>query len=157
MILNLQKFEITKEYIAQIKVLIYTMFMWLEIDINVVKVLFYLMVIDTVLGIIKTFRLNQKFSFKRLSIGFVSKLSVLLIPMTVALIGKGLSYDFRWFVTAIMNILIVSDGISIFSNAIAIRNKKEVENIDIITALLNTIRLNLLKLASNIFKDIESK
>lgn len=133
------------------------MFMWLEIDINVVKVLFYLMVIDTVLGIIKTFRLNQKFSFKRLSIGFVSKLSVLLIPMTVALIGKGLSYDFRWFVTAIMNILIVSDGISIFSNAIAIRNKKEVENIDIITALLNTIRLNLLKLASNIFKDIESK
>ena len=144
------------EHANEIKLLVYGMFIYLEMEIEIVKILFFLMVIDTVLGIVKTIVLNKKFSFKTLALGFVSKLAVLLIPMALALMSKGLNYDFKWFVTLVMDLLIVSDGISIFSNAIAIKSKKEVENFDAITQLLRATRMALIALFKKFLNNLDT-
>ena len=56
-----------------------------------------------------------------------------------------------------MDLLIVSDGISIFSNVIAIRTKKEVKNFDALTKLLKTIRSSLIKLFKRFLDTIDEK
>ncbi len=145
------------EYLNEIKLLLYGIFMYLEMDTGIVKVLFYLMVIDTFLGVIKTIVLNDQFSFKKLVLGFVSKLAVLLIPTALALMSKGLNYNFKWFVTIVMDLLIVSDGISIISNIIAIKTKKEVENFDAMTLTLKAIRNGLIQLFKRLLVTIDPK
>ena len=145
------------EYSNELKLLLYAIVIYLEMDTGIVKVLFYLMVMDTFLGIIKTIVLNNKFSFKKLALGFVSKLAVLLIPTALALMSKGLDYDFNWFVTIVMDLLIVSDGISIISNIIAIKTKKEVENFDAMTLILKSIRNRLIQLLKKLLITIDPK
>lgn len=145
------------EYSNELKLLLYGIFIYLEMDREIVKVLFYLMVIDTALGIIKTIVLNIFFSFKKLALGFVSKLAVLLIPTALALMSKGLSYNFKWFVTIVMDLLIVSDGISIISNIIAIKTKREVENFDAMTVILKSVRNSLIQLFKKILVTIDPK
>ncbi|QZK90636.1 MULTISPECIES: phage holin family protein [Flavobacterium] len=145
------------EYLNEIKLLLYGIFMYLEMDTGIVKVLFYLMVMDTFLGVIKTIVLNDQFSFKKLVLGFVSKLAVLLIPTALALMSKGLNYNFKWFVTIVMDLLIVSDGISIISNIIAIKTKKEVENFDAMTLTLKAIRNGLIQLFKRLLVTIDPK
>lgn len=144
-------------YANELKLLLYGVFMYLELDIEIVKVLFFLMVIDTFLGIVKSIVLNNTFSFKKLALGFVSKLAILLIPVALALMSKGLNYNFKWFVTLVINLLIVSDGISVFSNILAIKTKKEVENFDAMTAALKTFRTFLIKNFKKILVAIDSK
>ena len=46
------------------------------------------MMIDTFLGIIKALKLGEKFSFKYLTWGLLTKMILLLIPMIVALVAK---------------------------------------------------------------------
>ncbi|XDZ56619.1 hypothetical protein FlaCF_3667 [Flavobacterium tructae] len=145
------------EYSNELKLLLYGIFIYLEMDAEIVKVLFYLMVLDTFLGIVKTIVLNNSFSFKKLALGFVSKLAVLLIPTALALMSKGLNYNFKWFVTIVMDLLIVSDGISIISNIIAIKTKKEVENFDAMTLILKSIRNRLIQLFKRILITIDPR
>jgi hypothetical protein len=144
-------------YSNELKLLLYGIFIYLEMDIEIVKMLFYLMVMDTFLGIVKTVVLNNPFSFKILALGFVSKLAVLLIPTALALMSKGLNYNFKWFVTIVMDLLIVSDGISIISNIIAIKTKKEVENFDAMTLTLKAIRNGLIQLFKRLLVTIDPK
>lgn len=123
-----------------IKSVLYALFVYLGIKTGTVKVLFYLMAIDSLLGIIKALRLGYKFSFKRLGWGMVVKISLLVIPMILALIGKGLNLEFSLFVVAAMNILIVNEGISCITNILSIKTKKQIENNDYVTLLLHSIR-----------------
>ena len=123
-----------------IKSVLYALFVYLGIKTGTVKVLFYLMAIDSLLGIIKALRLGYKFSFKRLGWGMVVKISLLVIPMILALIGRGLGIDFSLFVVAAMNILIVNEGISCITNILSIKTKKQIENNDYVTLLLHSIR-----------------
>ncbi|MEP0263801.1 phage holin family protein [Dokdonia sp.] len=141
----------------EIKILIYSFFVYIDIDVELLKVLFCLMLIDTFLGVVKVIVLEKTFYFKKLILGFVSKLAVLVIPMSLNLMGKGLNYDFNWFITLVIDLLIVSDGISIFSNVIAIKTKQEVKNFDALTKLLKAIRSSLINLFKRFLDTIDEK
>jgi len=142
--MNLSEFfGLTQETVSAIKIIIYSIFLYLGIDAEVVEVLFVLMCIDTVLGAIKAVVLGKLFSFKKLMWGVVTKLSVLIIPMVMALVAKGLSFDFKWFVLAILNVLIVAEAFSSISNILSIKSKKNVENVDFVSLLLRGIRQGL--------------
>ena len=145
------------EYSNELQSMLYGFFTYLQMDTEIVKVLFYLMGMDTFLGIIKTIALNKVLSFKKLALGIVSKLAVLFIPTALALISIGLNYNSKWCVTVVMDLLIVSDGISIISNIIAIKTKKEVENFDALTLILKTIRDRLIQLFKKLLTTINPK
>ena len=102
---------------------LYLVFMYLGIKTGGVKALFVLMLIDSFLGIVKALRLGHKFSFKKLAWGMVAKLTILIIPMVIALMAKGLNLDFNYFVVIVMDILIVSEGISCITNILSIKTK----------------------------------
>ena len=134
---------------------VYAVFVYLGIRTGTVKVLLVLMLIDSALGIIKAMRLGKKFSFKVLGWGMVSKLTILIIPMIIALMGKALSFDFSLFVVAVMNIIVVSEGISCITNILSIRTRKQIENTDYITALLHSIRKGLTGLVTRMIGKID--
>lgn len=140
-----------------LKSLLYAVFVYLGIKTGIVKVLFALMLIDSVLGIIKALRLGNKFSLKKLAWGMVSKLTVLIIPMIVALMAKGLNLEFNYFVIIIMDILIVNEGISCITNILSIKTKKQIENTDYITKMLEAIRHSFMNMIQKLISSIEKK
>lgn len=144
-------------HINEIKTAIYLAFVFLNIDTDVVKILTYLMLIDTISGVIKVFILKEIFDFKVLFFGGCSKLLVLLIPMTLALVGKGISktYDFTLLLDSVLRILVVSEGLSIITNFYVIKTKKSVKNFDIISMLLSALRKGMLSIISQTLKTIE--
>jgi len=92
------------EYSLGIKGFIYGIFVFLDMDIDVIKILAILMALDIFLGVIKAIRLNKKICFRVLLTGMITKLSILILPMILALVAKALSFDFTWFVKAVLNI-----------------------------------------------------
>ena len=123
------------------KYMLYALFAFLDIDSEVVEILFYLMLIDTISGIWKVIRVPElRFSFKELRLGFISKLMILFIPMSVALVAKGVGFDFKGFVTIIVKLLVVEQGISIVTNGIAIKQRKDLKNEDYVSMILHAIR-----------------
>ncbi len=145
------------EYLNELQIVLHSFLTYLQMDVEIIKVLFYLMGMDTFLGIVKTIVLGRVFSFNKLAVGIISKLAVLLIPTALALMSIGLNYNFKWFVTIVMDLLIVSDGISIMSNIIAIKTKKEMENFDALTLILKSIRSRLIQLLKRLLTTINPK
>lgn len=143
--------------INEIKTAIYLAFVFLNIDTDVVKILMWLMLIDTISGVVKSFCTSKHFDFKLLFFGACSKLLVLLIPMTLALVAKGISkdYDFTPVLDAVLRLLVVSEGLSIITNFYVIKTKKEVKNFDVISILLSTLRRGMLAIINGTLKTLE--
>ena len=154
---TLTTYEILCKYAGEIKAAIYTAFIFLNIDLDIVKILMALMCIDTIFGIIKSLILGDKVSIKILFFGLSTKLLILLIPMTLALIGKALkTYDFTPMVDIVLKVLVVSEGISIFTSMYSIKTKTKVENIDFVSMLLQSIRKGLTKILKMWLGQIEN-
>lgn len=135
--------------VSELKYLLYAMFVYLEIDMNAFKVLIVFMAVDTVSGILKTIKLDYKeFSFKRLMWGFVSKIGILIIPLVVALLFKGVGghSDMLIGVTIIIKILIVSEFISTISNIYTVKTGIIVKDVDVFTMIFKGLRRGAFKL-----------
>ena len=125
----------------EVKYLIYGLFAFLQIDIDVVFILGILMMIDTGLGIAKSVIVSKlSFTFPKLLWGLTSKAGILLIPMILALVAKGLGFDFKWLVEIVLKILVVSEAISSITNILSIKEKKHIKNEDFISKLLHAVR-----------------
>jgi hypothetical protein len=73
----------------------------------------------------------------------ITKLSILIVPFILALMAKAMSFDFRYFILAVLNVIVVSEGISCVTNIISIKTGKPIENADYITMLLQAIKNGL--------------
>jgi hypothetical protein len=136
---------------------LYGLFVYLEIDIDMIKVLGVFLLIDTVSGILKTIRWNfKKFSFTRLLWGVVLKLGILIIPLIVAFLGKGLQYDLGFGVEISIKILILSELFSFAGNFYTLRTGIVLKDIDFISLALLSIRAGAKKQIDKLLKLIES-
>lgn len=141
-----------------IKVGIYTLFAFLNINIDIVNILCWLILIDIFTGFLKTMAVPAlKFTFKELYIGLMTKLIIILIPMTLALVALGLGYDFRFIINSLLKMLIVSEGISIFTNAISVKKRRVVQNKDYLHIILVYIRNVLVKFFDNLHNATKEK
>ena len=116
----------------------------------------WLMLLDTVFGITKSIVLGKKISMQILLIGLLSKFLFILFPLVLALIGKGVNFDFRWAVTTVLSLMIVAEGISIFTSFLSIRTKKEIRQEDYITKILIAIRDMLKSVLNQLFDKIRN-
>lgn len=149
-------YELACKCANEIKVAIYSAFVFLNIDTDVVKILMLLMAFDTGFGIWKSIIMKKEVKIKILLEGVVSKAMILLIPMVLALVSKGLGYDFKILPDTVLKILVVAEGFSIFTSWYVIRTKKEPESIDIITMLISSIRKGLMSIVSLWLKKVEN-
>jgi len=140
--------------LGKLKLLLYGIFTYLQIDQESVSILIILMCLDTIMGAIKAVRLGNRFSFKELLFGFILKLSFLIIPLTVALLGKQVGYEFSIVVNIVMIILSVSESFSILGNLYSAKNKVEVKKVDFISMLLLSLRSNLRNLFESLLKKL---
>jgi hypothetical protein len=140
------------------KGMLYGLFVYLDINTETISILATLMVIDTFFGSVKTFRIDYtKFKFKLLLLGFCSKIAFLMIPVVVAFAGKGLGYELKVLVDISIKILIASETISIISNAIAIKTKKDTQDYDIITTFLKYLRNVFVKVSEALLVNLKDK
>ena len=126
--------------LEKIKLLVYGIFTYLNIDTEAFAILMILMCIDSFIGAAKAIRLGYKFRFRTLLIGFSLKLCFLIIPLIVALLGKSLGYDFHYAVSITLSILSISEMYSVLGNIYAAKNKVEVDKLDVVSELLITLR-----------------
>lgn len=124
----------------KIKLLLYAIFAYLHIDKETFIILMVLMSADSIVGALKAIRLGEEFKFKKLLWGMTMKLVFLIVPLTLALIGKSLDYDFRLAVNIVISVLTVSEGYSILGNIYSAKNRVEVKKIDAISKIIESIR-----------------
>ena len=122
------------------KLIGYGIFAYLDIPVEIFNILVSFILFDTFFGVLKSLRLKKKVSFKILIWGFCLKISILLIPLVIALLAKGLQLDFLVLITVTIKILILSEFYSCIGNIYAIKNKKELNKFDVISVLLMSFR-----------------
>ncbi len=99
-----------------------------------------LIAVDFVTGISKARALGQSITSNRARYGILSKASLLILPLVIALGAKGIGQDagplFAWMI----NLLIVSEVYSILGNIYAVRTRKELPEWDVISLMGQKIR-----------------
>lgn len=138
-----------------VKAALFALANFLLVDEWTIKALVLLMALDTAMGFGKALRLKKEVSFKLLIWGMATKIAVLIIPITVSLLAKGLSFDFSWFVILILDVLLVSETFSIVTNILSIKQKKEIKSVDFVSILLRAIRTGLLNIGTRLINQIE--
>tara|TARA_R110001592_G_scaffold118461_1_gene320891 strand:+ start:208 stop:639 length:432 start_codon:yes stop_codon:yes gene_type:complete len=140
--------------LEKLKILLYALFAYLNIDSEPFFILMVLMCVDSVIGAIKAIRLGQVFSFTKMLTGITLKLCFLIIPLLIALMGKSLGYDFHHPVSIILSILSIAECYSILGNIYTAKNKRELARMDVISELLLVLRFALRKLVKSLMKKV---
>lgn len=148
-------YEVISRFSNEIKVMIYTAFVFLKIDTDTVTILLVLMLFDTVFGMAKAIKMKVTITINKLLSGVTAKSLFLMIPMTVALMGKGLGYNLDILVQTVLKVLIVGEGISIMGSMYVIKTGNSVEHVDVVSMLLGSIRKRMLSILKLLLGDIE--
>ena len=122
------------------KLIGYGVFAYLDIPYEIFNILVTFILLDTCFGVLKAYRLQRKLSMKILLWGFCLKISILLLPLIVALLAKGMQQDFTLLIDITIKILILSEAYSCLGNIYAIKNQKELQSIDVLSMLLIAFR-----------------
>lgn len=112
----------------------------LGLDVTKFFILSFLMVLDLVTGTTKAYVCKEDVTSRRLSAGFLSKIMVLLVPLTVALMAKGVEIDMTELVRFTVSVLIISEAYSVVGNVYTIKTGEVVKEIDAVSAIVKRIR-----------------
>ena len=135
----------------KIQGLIYTLLIFLNIDVDVFQYLVILMLADTFVGGLKaTFVTSLQFSFKEMYRGIAVKSLLLLLPMATAILSMALGYEqYAWVLEYMFRAIVVSEFVSIITNFLSIRRNKDIKNPDILSIFLNFLKEKLINMVKN--------
>lgn len=113
---------------------------YLHLNAEQLTILSILIAIDIVTGVIKAYIVSKNVTSHRFLLGFLSKVVLLGIPFILALGAKGVGFDVEGFVALCVSVLVVGEVYSSIGNIYTITTKKEVTEIDAVSAILGMIR-----------------
>ena len=113
---------------------------FLEIDTKKLSILVILMCIDMLTGTFKAYRTKENITSRRWIAGFLSKLVVLLVPFTIALMAKGVDFDVKWFIGFSLSIMVIAEAYSILGNIYTFKTGEAVAEIDAVSAIIKVLR-----------------
>ena len=142
-----------QDYANEIKTLLYSFLVYLNIDHDIVIILITLIFTDMLVGAIKSVALpSMSFSIAVFWTGLIKKSILLIIVMVLALTAKGLGFNnFRLLVTTVIKIMILNECISIFNSCRSILDKKQHKSSDFISKLIELIGNYLLFYIDKLF------
>jgi phage-related holin len=107
-----------------------------------VAVLTALIAIDIVTGIIKSGVLYGWRSIRssRLASGTLAKMLLVLIPMCLALAGKGVSIDMHALAQGSITVLVLSQAYSVIGNIHAVQTRTDKNEFDAVAYILRSLR-----------------
>lgn len=122
---------------------------YLGLDKEVFTIFGWLLLIDFVMGVLKAKKIGEKITSTRMKYGIISKFSLILIPVVLALAAKALKGDASTLLYVGLNILVLSELYSIIANIYTLNSKenKELPEWDAVAAIGNVIRSKLIKLS----------
>lgn len=125
----------------QLSAILYGLVAVLEINETVLFWFFVIMAFDMSLGAIKSVVVPElSFSTKLFFFGLLRKLTLLCLVLFVATLGKGLGYNnLTDITTKIIQVLMITEGISVFHCFKSILTFKESKSKDFITMLIESI------------------
>lgn len=106
------------------------------------------MFFDIITGILRAGTIKGWASVTSSSFGFgiAFKALIILIPLIVALTGKGIGIDLLFMAKGALSMLIVSEAYSIIGNIYSIRTGKDQEEFDAVNWSIARVREILLKI-----------
>lgn len=113
---------------------------YLEISQEPFTLFAILLIIDYLTGVMKAKVLCISITSNKMKYGIISKLSLLLIPITIAIGAKAVGADSHHILLAGMYILIFSEVYSIIGNIYSIRTKEELPEYDAVAMIGKKIR-----------------
>jgi len=119
---------------------------WAGVDVEVFSVFSVLLMFDYVTGVGKAHRLGHSITSNKMKYGVISKISLIIIPLTLAIAAKGVKMDAENILFVSMNILILSEVYSIIGNTYSIRTKEELPEYDVLASLGRKIRNALIRM-----------
>lgn len=123
----------------QFTAVFYSLIAVLQIDKTALSWFFIIMAFDMVLGSLKSIVVPElHFSTKALFFGMLRKLTLLFLVLFVATLGKGLGFtDMTMVTTKIIQVLMITEGISGFYCFKSIWTRKEYKPQDFISLLID--------------------
>ncbi len=106
------------------------------------------MFLDTVLGLVRVYINHGGRHIKsyKLTAGIVSKMCVLLVPLLIALAGKGVGIDLVFLAQWTVGMLILAQFYSIISNIYSIHLRRDVDEFDAISWVLRRVQVFIEKM-----------
>lgn len=117
---------------------------YLEISQEPFTLFAILLIIDYLTGVMKAKVVGISITSNKMKYGVISKLSLLLIPITIAIGAKAVGADSHHILLAGMYILIFSEVYSIIGNIYSIRTKEELPEYDAVSVIGKKIRTFLI-------------
>jgi phage-related holin len=151
--------DYTEENFIGAKVLLITSMSFLGISYGLILLLWFFMVFDTILGLIASIVINgwQSLTQTRFWAGILTKISILFIPLSLAITGALAGFNLNIFVFSSIYVLIANDAISCFTNLLSIKTKKRYINRDLVEILINALRTSIYKFAEGIITKIKKE
>lgn len=115
------------------------------VDVNQLMILGWMVILDFLTGTAKSYVLKIDITRKRMIDGAITKTTLFIIPLVLALLAKGVGLDAKDYLFWIISILIVAEGYGIVGNIISIKDKKQIEEKDIINIILHNLRNMMLR------------
>jgi hypothetical protein len=114
----------------------------LSVNYGLIFLLWFFMLSDTVLGVAKAARLHgwEEVTKKAFLIGLGTKVAIVFIPLSLALVGALGGYDLNIFVHTAIWTLIANDAVSCYTNILSVKTGKSYVNKDFVEMLVNAIR-----------------
>lgn len=114
----------------------------LGIQYDAVVAFSLLMVFDVATGIFASASIDgwRSITSKKLAFGLLSKLLLLLVPLSIALAGTVIGENLSALVKSSIAILTLSEAYSIIGNVYAVKTGKRVPEFDAISVILKKIR-----------------
>jgi len=149
--------DYTEENFIGAKIILITSMSFLGISYGLILLLWFFMVFDTLLGLIASIVINGWLSITktRFWAGILTKISILFIPLSLAITGALAGFNLNIFVFSSIYVLIANDAISCFTNLLSIKTKKRYINRDLVEILINALRSSIYKFAEGIITKIK--
>ena len=118
-----------------------TFFSYLQLDAEAMGILGILVMIDFFIGIAKSHVLKIPITYERGVAGILSKVCVILIPITFAFMTMVVTHiDFTTYLRWIIIALVIAESYSIMGNVLAIRTKNSRSELDLVSVIVRGIR-----------------
>jgi len=107
-----------------------------------IAILALLMVIDVITGIARSGKLYGwgAVTSSKMTAGIIAKLLVMLVPLVIALAGRGSGIDLRWVVSSSLTILVLAEAYSILGNIHSASTGKKTPEFDAVGYILEKFR-----------------
>lgn len=127
-----QEYEIENMLVTFIKTYIVGYLALLNIESSQVGYLLLMVFVDSLFGLLASWRVGDKLSIQRLMFGMTSKFALLVIPFLLALFGLAFGINLVYLVKGFIYLLATNDLISVIGHCVTLKTGIRYKSIDLI-------------------------